>query len=164
MENIIRWRHYLLCIGLTACQPTFIPEKESINPIEVQTIQTTGYQLTLVQTQDICLLQAKKQAILETYPLTLTTPCFFISDDDAVHIETYPDWNIQAVIIMAGDTLSPTRRTKWGIKHKEHCGDQIQAIIIQHGQIQLTDRIDKTAVCQRDDLDEKAFRNFVYNN
>lgn len=172
LENIVRWGIYLLSLSLIACKPaptpstelTYEPKITHMTYMETQYVQTTGYQIALVQKGKRCVLQAHQASRLETYPLKLTAPCFFILSDDAAHIEVYPDWNIQAVIIMAGGILSPTRRIKWGINPTEHCGDQLQAIIIQHGQIQLTDRLDKSVVCQGDDLDEKAFRNFVYNN
>ena len=67
-------------------------------------------------------------------------------------------------MIIAGGTLPSSTRAAWGKDPEEPCGNQLQAIIIQHGQLHLTDRVDHAVACQADDRDEKAFRAFVYHN
>jgi len=78
--------------------------------METQSTWAGGFRLILQQAETGCLLQAERKSSVLTFPLALSAPCFFISGKEGVHVESYPDWDIQAVIIMAGGTLPPTTR------------------------------------------------------
>ncbi len=96
------------------------------------------------------------------FPLASQSPCYFFADNKQEKIQSYsyPDENIDYILLIGGTEteLSAEKRKNKKMPVASYCTEEIQAIIIEKGEIKLGTTQTNAFACAEDRLDEKVYQ------
>lgn len=147
----------ILIIGalLSSCQQT---------SIITDTTNIGKFKFELVQKNDQTLLRTILNKTKVEHELKLAPPCYFLRKKGEIQTFSYPDVDIENVIIIIGDIANYEDKENYEVDSSKVCGKKIQGLIIKNGNVILTGKtISGGLSCKDNGLDEKDFWDFAHD-
>ena len=121
------------------------------------------YQLKLLNNKNNCQLtisQKEKKAVI--LQLESKSPCYFFADSShqTAQLYSYKEDGIDNVLLIGGTAVEqkPDETQAQKKSSQDYCSQDIQAIILEHGEIKLGERNTESTACSQDRLDEKIYQ------
>ncbi len=161
---------YLIIIFILAsgCQSEIGEESTSSlrneNPEQFkvkESVAVNEINLQLTEKGSACFLRYYSGEKLNSLPLSLTPPCYFILNHDGqVRREYYNHLpGVVTIIIVLGD--KPSIDPLIPVSTRNDCGSKWKGILISKNDIQVSSRIGEGLACAGVGLDEKEYRLFI---
>ncbi len=118
----------------------------------------------LVQINDQALIRITSDKTQVEYELELTPPCYFLREFGEIQTFSYPDVDVEKVIVIIGDIANYKEKMNFGVDSSKVCGKKIQGLVMKNGSvIPSKQTISGSLSCKDNGLDEKDFWDFAHN-
>lgn len=121
------------------------------------------YNLQLVSEKSKCLLISKTDQTANKTELLLQPPCYFVRKNNSQLLSfSYPDNNLEAVVLIIGNPVSTEKRKKWNLENSMICGEKRQAVYLSKNELTISNiTLDGGLACKDSGIDEKDFAYFA---
>ncbi|WP_411751995.1 hypothetical protein [Serratia sp. (in: enterobacteria)] len=118
-----------------------------------------GHEIALAQVKDHCQLNISSSTVKKIYPLTLTTPCYFLRNINAEPQKyRYSDVNIEATFIISGNPVTKDERETWNLPPEIQCGMQGQGLLFDGTHFSISEKkLNNLLLCKDKGTDEKNY-------
>lgn len=142
----------LLCTGCSAAAPPEVVDVASLPRKELKLVTRDG----------ACVLRADASE----HVLSTGAPCFFMrAQDGKAQSHAYPAEGVEAVLIVAGTSLSAESRASWSLPPDAVCGAKGQGVLIRNGAVSVSKEVlEGGAHCRDYGADEKNYWIFAHED
>lgn len=139
--------------------PAAAHSKSDVASERLDQVQVNGLAFELRAKDSSCALRVQNTEL----PLALTAPCFFLRRAEKVQNFSYPDVQLDMVLIVAGNPVPDAMRQRWNLRPGDVCGDHAQAVLGSGTDFRVSQAVHKDGLfCRDQGVDEKEFWSFAH--
>lgn len=120
------------------------------------------HRLELMSTESKCVLVSQNDSAINKTELLVKPPCYFARKENSDLLTfSYPDKNVEAMLLVIGDPISIEKRKKWNLDDSMVCGESRQAVYFSEEKLSTSSTTLRGGLaCKDTGIDEKDFYYF----